>query len=265
MSLIDKICQPPFPLSVYHLAPSNFTRASQDLAMASDPRPVTQIEYWPQAKDSHGQSDPRGVDRSTDEPDSHQPAEASPAREPRKRKRVEEPVPRPPSMFPDLPLQVHPTAIGSSSMPIPQHHASPWTRYEERYQIDLNGMVTVVEGKGALAQLVTVRQIPKTDLDRKVRLLNQLRGHRSFVACIELFLSDSIMQIVSEFMDFTLLHVLATAVFPTEKQVAAIAGQGSVSLFDSASLLIVADLRWTSIPASTSPGSRTSYAVDSSG
>ena len=252
MSLIDKICQPLFSLSVYHLARSNFTRASQDLAMASDPRPVTQIEYWPQAKDSHGQSDPRGVDRSTDEPDSHQPAEASP-------------VPRPPSMFPDLPLQVHSTAIGSSSMPIPQHHASPWTRYEERYKIDLNGMVTVVEGKGALAQLATVRQILRTDLDRKVRLLNQLRGNRSFVACIDIFLSNSIVQIVSEFMDLTLLHVLGTAVFPTEKQVAAIAGQGSVSLFDSASLLILADLRWTSIPASTSPGSRTSYAVDSSG
>ena len=155
--------------------------------MASDTRPVTQIESWPQAKDSHGQSVPHGVGRSTDDPDSHQPAEASPVREPRKRKRVKEPVPRPPSMFPGLPLQVHPTAIGSSSMPIPQHHASLWTRYEERYKIDLNGMVTVVEGKGALAQLVTVRQILKTDLDRKVRLLNQLRGHRSFVRASNYF------------------------------------------------------------------------------
>ena len=234
--------------------------------MASNTRPVTQIECWPHAKDGRGQSDPDGAgSRSMENPDSHQPAEASPARTPRKRKRGKQTVSEKPSMFPDLPLQVHPTAIGSAAMPIPQHHASPWTRYEVRYKIDLNGMVTVVERKGNLTQLVTVRQTFKTDLDRKVRLLNQLRGHRSFVACIELFLSDSIVHIVGEFMDLTLLHVLGARGFPTEKQVAAIAGQGSASLFDFASLLNVADVRWTSIPTSISPGSRTSYAVDSSG
>ena len=42
------------------------------------------------------------------------------------------------------------------------------------YELDLNGMVDVVETKGPLTELFIVRQIPRDDSDRKVKLLNQV-------------------------------------------------------------------------------------------
>ena len=235
--------------------------------MASNTRPVTQIERWPQAAVDRAESvtDAAG-NGPRDNPDSHEPAEISSAKIHRKRKRGNGHASESASMFPDLPLQVEtPTMIGSSMIPIPQHRASPWTRYQEKYKVDLNGMVTVAESRGTSNKLVTVRQTSNVDLDRKIRLLTQLRKCPSFVACIELFLSDSIVHIVGEFMDLTLLHVLGVPVFLSEKEVAAIAGQGSALLFICALWLTVADPGGTSIPTSASSGSWKSYTLHDSG
>lgn len=201
--------------------------------MASNSRPLTQIENWPQGQKEGGQSEP-GVPpaNSLDARDIRQGAEESAATVERRRRRKKDKHDiQQSSVFAAVPSQAQSNAATeSSSLPIPQTQASVWARYDEIYQVELDSMLSVVERKGPLTELCIVRKTNKRGLDRKVELLNQLRGQSSFVECLEIFSSHSEVHLVYEFMDLTLLHVLGARLFPTEKQVAAIAGQGSCSL-----------------------------------
>jgi hypothetical protein len=91
----------------------------------------------------------------------------------------------------------------------------------------LNGLVDIAKGKEPLGSRVLVRQTSNQRLDGKLRILAQFRRQPYFVQTIEVFLSDSMVDVVCEYVDLTLLHILACPRFPTEKEVAAIAGQGS--------------------------------------
>ena len=98
-------------------------------------------------------------------------------------------------------------------------------RYEKLYELELNRMVDVAEMKGPTTELCIIRRISRDDSDSKIQLLDQLREQKFFVACHEIFVSEAHVHLVCEFLDLTLLHILGAPVFPTERQIAAIAGQ----------------------------------------
>lgn len=129
---------------------------------------------------------------------------------------------------PRLPLEIH-SSLGRESLnTIQTSNFSVWTIYVQKYEIALNGLVSVAQRKETLGNHVLVRQTSKERLYRKLRLLAQFRRKPYFLQSFEVFISDSTVDIVCDYIDLTLLHILGNPRFPTENEVAAIAGQGSL-------------------------------------
>ncbi len=129
---------------------------------------------------------------------------------------------------PRLPLEIHLSLAGESLNTIRKSNCSVWTMYVQKHEIALNGLVSVAQRKEALGSRVLVRQTSKERLYRKLRLLAQFRRKPYFLQPFEVFVSDSTVDIVCDYVDLTLLHILGNPRLPTENEVAAIAGQGSL-------------------------------------
>ena len=128
---------------------------------------------------------------------------------------------------PRLPLEPHTSTEAESLNTIPSSNASVWTKYVQKHQLELNGLVDIAKGKEPLGNRVLVRQTSNQRLDGKLRTLAQFRRQPYFVQTFEVFLSGTMVDVVCEYVDLTLLHILGCPRFPTEEEVAAIAGQGS--------------------------------------
>lgn len=182
-------------------------------------RRLTQIENWPQSETTGGgdlgRLRPSPNDRQVQRPQSPDSywhlSVTSPRTRHRKRKRGER-----------YPLRTSPAVI-------PHRLGSVWAVYEKCYETQLDGMVTTVQRRdGVPGDVLGVRSITKDNQDRKLRLLSQCQDPALFVRVVEVFVSESMMHIVREDMDVTLMHVLAAPVFPQEAHVAAIAGKASL-------------------------------------
>jgi hypothetical protein len=103
-----------------------------------------------------------------------------------------------------------------------------WTKYRQKDEIELNRRVSVAQANDRLGASVLVRQISKERLYRKLRILAQFRRQPYFPKTFEIFFSDSIVDVVCEYVELTLRHIFEALRFPTEKEIAAIAGQGSL-------------------------------------
>jgi hypothetical protein len=129
---------------------------------------------------------------------------------------------------PKLPLEVHSSMFGESLNTIPQSSSSVWTKYRQKDEIELNGRVSIAQANDSLGACVLVRQMSKERLYRKLRILAQFRRQPYFPKTFEIFFSDSMVDVVCEYVELTLRHIFEALRFPTEKEVAAIAGQGSL-------------------------------------
>jgi hypothetical protein len=124
-----------------------------------------------------------------------------------------------------LPLEAHSSRDEEPLNSLSLSHSPVWTSYTQKREIELNGVVPVAEANDPLASRVLVRQMSKEKLDGNLRLLTQFRRQPHFPETFEAFLSGSLMHIVCEYVDLTLLHILGSPRFPTEKGVASIPGQ----------------------------------------
>lgn len=99
-----------------------------------------------------------------------------------------------------------------------------WSRYSRGYEVDLDGMAIVAERSRPLSGLVILRQIDLTHSKVNVALLRKL-PKECFITTLEIFDARGISYLVSEYMDITLVQVLAAPLFVTEEHLAAIVGQ----------------------------------------
>jgi hypothetical protein len=128
---------------------------------------------------------------------------------------------------PKLPVEHHRSAGLDSLNTIALSTAPIWTKYKRGHQIVLNDLVIVAQGTKPPRGRVLVRQINKENLDRKMRLLAQLRRTSFFLKASEVFRSGQTIYVVCEYVDLNLDHLLACPRVATEEEIAAIAGQVS--------------------------------------
>jgi hypothetical protein len=121
----------------------------------------------------------------------------------------------------------HPTSSKSKAELIPVWKETPWESYEKRFDLELGGWITVAGKKPRRkGQVVAVRMIPNVekDLDR----IQQLR-HENFVSVHEIFAFESSFYIISERMQISLDHVVASPAYPDESELASIVWQASMA------------------------------------
>ncbi|KAK5044693.1 hypothetical protein LTR84_010585 [Exophiala bonariae] len=120
---------------------------------------------------------------------------------------------------PKLPLEVHSSRV---------NEFISVTKYLQKDEIELNGLVSVAQENGRLGTCVLVRQMSNESLYRELRILAQFRRQRYFPKTIEIFFSGSMVDVVCEYVDLNLLHISESLRIPTEKELAAIGGQESL-------------------------------------
>jgi hypothetical protein len=113
---------------------------------------------------------------------------------------------------------------------IPVLKGTPWESYEERYDLNLGGWITVAGKKPRrtgkkprrTGQVIAVRVIPNVEED--LYRIQQLR-HENFVSVYEIFAFESSFHIISERMQISLDHVVASPAYPDESELASIIWQ----------------------------------------
>lgn len=101
---------------------------------------------------------------------------------------------------------------------------SPWDIYEKLFEIDLNGPVTVAQGKARLSGLVAVRSFSVTDAEKALYMHGRV-WHANIVKTLEAFTTETSFYIVLEHMPISLYQIVESAKYPTERQLAAMLRQ----------------------------------------
>lgn len=114
----------------------------------------------------------------------------------------------------------------SESKPSPFTNArkeSPWEIYKKHFDLDLNGPVTVAQGK---VGLVAVRTFTVVAAEKALYMHGRVR-HFNIVEALEAFTTETSFYIVLEYMPISLYQVVESAKYPTESELAAILRQVS--------------------------------------
>jgi serine/threonine protein kinase len=117
--------------------------------------------------------------------------------------------------------------------------SSPWESYEKKYDLKLDDFVTVATRKPPSYQVVTTKRFPTQESKDKVHNLQHLR-HENLVAVLDIFIFDDSVHVVLEHMPVSLAQVVASPVYPNERQLAVILKQVS-----SADLIICSKIKLT--------------------
>ena len=125
---------------------------------------------------------------------------------------------------PRVPFPIRSSTGSHDNFGVLHTDVSVWTKFDRIYQLEMNGPVVVAERRSRPGELAMVRQISNTELDRKRRNLQQLRQPH-FAACFDIFQFEGQVSLVCEYMDLSLLHLVAAPTFPTEKHIRAIVAQ----------------------------------------
>ena len=98
---------------------------------------------------------------------------------------------------------------------------SPWEIYEKVLDLDLNGSVTVAQGKARLSGLVAVRAFPVAAAEKALYMHGRVR-HVNIVEALDAFTTETSFYIVLEHMPISLDQIVQSAKYPTEGQLGAI-------------------------------------------
>ncbi|KFZ16912.1 hypothetical protein V501_02011 [Pseudogymnoascus sp. VKM F-4519 (FW-2642)] len=101
---------------------------------------------------------------------------------------------------------------------------SLWEIYEKVINLDLNGPVTVAQGKARHAGLVAVRAFPFAAAKKALYMHGRVR-HPNIVEALDAFTTETSLYIVLEHMPISLYQIVESAKYPTEPELAAILGQ----------------------------------------
>jgi len=75
--------------------------------------------------------------------------------------------------------------------------ASPWESYKKKYDLQLDGFITVAMRKAPSYEVVTIKSLPIQESENKVCMLQRLR-HDRLVALLDLFMFDGSVHVVLE-------------------------------------------------------------------
>lgn len=122
-----------------------------------------------------------------------------------------------------------------------RYQTSVWDAYRKHFDVKLNGPVEVAVRRADPSMLVIVRQAAATDIRSRGKELTRLMKQPYFVQCWELYAADPVPHLVCEYMSISLVHVVGLPVFPSEAELAAIAGQVGRRPHRRPRLILIAD------------------------
>ncbi|KFZ13089.1 hypothetical protein V502_06774, partial [Pseudogymnoascus sp. VKM F-4520 (FW-2644)] len=122
----------------------------------------------------------------------------------------------------DSAQQLSPRRFEASAEP-PALFRSPEI-YEKVINLDLNGPVTVAQGKARHAGLVAVRAFPFAAAKKALYMHGRVR-HSNIVEALDAFTTETSLYIVLEHMPISLYQIVESAKYPTEPELAAILRQ----------------------------------------
>jgi hypothetical protein len=210
---------------ISHMASSTVAPENDDRSSVIS-RPLTDLEPWRGASLSEDlDNEPQiysSPERVIEKPASESKGTGKLVR---KKRKIEAPRSANQLTPPPLPLEVRARTAAESLDAIPRFESSVWSQYTQMHELEMGGTVNIAEKKGPLSSRVLIRRTSNMGLDNKIRLLTQLHQRPYFLETTGVFLSDTVVDIVCEYMDLSLEHILGVPRFPTEKEVAAIVGQ----------------------------------------
>ncbi|KAH7111360.1 kinase-like domain-containing protein, partial [Dendryphion nanum] len=101
---------------------------------------------------------------------------------------------------------------------------SPWTKYEEVFDVELGELVKVAIQNAPTTKLVSVRVFPAPAAEKTLHMYRRVQ-HQNIVAALDAFTTDDGLYVVLEHMPLTLEWIVRSPAYPNERQLAAILGQ----------------------------------------
>ncbi|KAI9769848.1 MAG: hypothetical protein M1840_003842 [Geoglossum simile] len=101
---------------------------------------------------------------------------------------------------------------------------SPWKSFEEKYELKLDGFVTIATRKAQPRGIVIIKRFTGPDAANKMQMLQKIR-HDSFLHALECFSFENHLHVVFEHVPTTLAQIAVSPVYLTERELAAIIGQ----------------------------------------
>lgn len=117
-------------------------------------------------------------------------------------------------------VDVHESPL-PSAREISVRNESPWDTFNQEYECQLAGSVTVVTRRSSPTCAYSLRRLPRVnarDLLSNVRAVQ----HENVVSALEIFFIAEITYVLEEFSPLTLEHVVTCKAFPTQSQLTAI-------------------------------------------
>ncbi|KAL4891359.1 hypothetical protein BDV59DRAFT_67935 [Aspergillus ambiguus] len=111
----------------------------------------------------------------------------------------------------------------AGSGPVVRNEA-PWETFPKSYDCDLAGKVTVCTRQSGCRGPWAIRQYPREDADRILRILRSIR-HAKVASVLECFRTPDTLYTIGRFYPLTLDHIVACKAFPNDQQLAAIMSQ----------------------------------------
>jgi len=102
--------------------------------------------------------------------------------------------------------------------------ASPWESYEKIYQLMLDRFVTVAVQKKPPSKCVVVKRFSEPECQQELQMISSIR-HEKIVTVLETFRFEGGFYVILERMSISLTQIVASPPYPSEKELAAIAGQ----------------------------------------
>lgn len=106
---------------------------------------------------------------------------------------------------------------------------SPWKRYVKTFDLELAGWVEVAVRKADPIGLVHVKKFLNPGAEKALHMIRLLQ-HRNIVTALGTFATDDGLYVVFEPMSICLERMVASPVYPNERQLAALLGQVSSNL-----------------------------------
>lgn len=120
-----------------------------------------------------------------------------------------------------LPIQFDPT---DGSPKVIRRFISVWSVYEKSHVRDFGEDVVVALRRRPASGRVMVKPLKRTDVARKLALFNRISSDR-VLRCFEICETAASADLVFEYMDCTFTQIVGMVTFPSELELAAIAGQ----------------------------------------
>jgi hypothetical protein len=113
---------------------------------------------------------------------------------------------------------------GASVLGRKVQYESPWHRFCEKFELNLDGYVSIVADQSPPYDILMVKCLEGPDAVPKVRMLQRVR-HQSFHDMVDCFSFEGSHYAVFQHLPVTVANIVYSPPYPTERELAAILGQ----------------------------------------